>query len=681
MTLGLVSISYYKNGWALENTGHLQDAHKSYLQAVDACQKIVAAQPEDVITQHRLALACDKVASTHLEMGQPEKSLAAAEQANTILQRLDNVDAPNSKVRLSLSWSYAALGDAHMRLGHMDKGITAYDKAITTFGQLVELDPGDLEAKRSLAITLFRQGDAHLFLMGDAQSAWGFYLESNEICQSLADPNHVRSQSDLGHSFQKLGDVCLMYTGKLLEALKYYERTVDINRKLAAQSPTNAVVQQNLSTALERLGMTSERLGQFDVARNRYHEMLSIKKSLAEADPTNAVAQRELATTYIHLGDVCLQAKQRQEALKFFQLGFDLDEQRAEESPQDASAQRDLLQSCGRMGDLHLQLGNLQEGTACHRRALKIAEQLASAAPADSQAQRDLFLAHNHMATAYLKAGQQQQALEIYLKCKNICQSRADSRPADHQAQRDLSIAYSKLGDVIRQIGEFGNALEHYERSLTIRETLAKANPTDFRTQHDLVVVHQDLAELYQAMGDFDASAEQYESAARVLRHMISQGMNVEQSESELAIMLDAGKRVSLAIVALGDWTALLEQPSDALPMLLDIRATLLVRQGHYDDAAKAATKLLDMDTVDMNQLYNVGCVLSLCAASIEIPPAVESTSAQARKRQDWIDNAVAALHRAIDAGWKDFDHMLQDPDLAVLQDVPAFKELIPRSR
>ena len=52
-------------------------------------------------------------------------------------------------------------------------------------------------------------------------------------------------------------------------------------------------------------------------------------------------------------------------------------------------------------------------------------------------------------------------------------------------------------------------------------------------------------------------------------------------------------------------------------------------------------------------------------------------TADQQTRRQEYIDLALACLREAIAAGWSDFDHMQQDPDLAVLHQLPEFEEML----
>jgi hypothetical protein len=97
--------------------------------------------------------------------------------------------------------------------------------------------------------------------------------------------------------------------------------------------------------------------------------------------------------------------------------------------------------------------------------------------------------------------------------------------------------------------------------------------------------------------------------------------------------------------------------------------------------AVKAVAKLRELGTATANQLYNAACVYSLCAAAIKPDKDADALTAdQSAARQQHIADALATLREAIAAGWKDFTHMQQDPDLAPLCDLPEFKALLPTS-
>ena len=71
--------------------------------------------------------------------------------------------------------------------------------------------------------------------------------------------------------------------------------------------------------------------------------------------------------------------------------------------------------------------------------------------------------------------------------------------------------------------------------------------------------------------------------------------------------------------------------------------------------------------------------MFGLCAASVQAADGEKLSTDQQKKRDDWIDSAIASLEKAIAAGWTDFKHMQEDSDLAILHELPRFKALIPQ--
>ena len=135
------------------------------------------------------------------------------------------------------------------------------------------------------------------------------------------------------------------------------------------------------------------------------------------------------------------------------------------------------------------------------------------------------------------------------------------------------------------------------------------------------------------------------------------------------------------APLALGDWAKLMEQPAELLPGLLELRGTLFFQDGRTADAAAAATKLRELGTATAGQLYNAACVYSLSADTIKPAEGQELTAEHHRQRDEYIQDALDTLREAIAAGWNDFDHMRQDPDLAALRALPEFEALLSESK
>src|SRR3954468_8668277 len=89
----------------------------------------------------------------------------------------------------------------------------------------------------------------------------------------------------------------------------------------------------------------------------------------------------------------------------------------------------------------------------------------------------------------------------------------------------------------------------------------------------------------------------------------------------------------------------------------------LYTKVGRIADGLKMDRKLVKLEPDNATAHYNLACSLALC-----------------KKHAD----ALRSLHHAVQLGYKDFDWMLQDPDLEGLKNDPAFlallKQLKPQS-
>ena len=65
------------------------------------------------------------------------------------------------------------------------------------------------------------------------------------------------------------------------------------------------------------------------------------------------------------------------------------------------------------------------------------------------------------------------------------------------------------------------------------------------------------------------------------------------------------------------------------------------------------------------------------CANAIQRADREPLTAEQRSQQREYIDLALACLRESISAGWSDFEHMRQNPDLVVLRELREFEELL----
>ena len=88
-------------------------------------------------------------------------------------------------------------------------------------------------------------------------------------------------------------------------ALEAYRECLRVRERLAAQDPTNAGWQRDLSASHNRVGDVLLAQGDAVGALEAYRETLRVHERLAAQDPTNADWQRDLSVSYFRLARVC----------------------------------------------------------------------------------------------------------------------------------------------------------------------------------------------------------------------------------------------------------------------------------------------------------------------------------------------------------------------------------------
>lgn len=113
-----------------------------------------------------------------------------------------------------------------------------------------------------------------------------------------------------------------------------------------------------------------------------------------------------------------------------------------------------------------------------------------------------------------------------------------------------------------------------------------------------------------------------------------------------------AGLRLDLELTR-----ALLRRNPDHLAAL-QLLGDTLTRIGEHEDALMVDRHLMELRPRDALVRYNLACSFS---------------------NMDRIDEALAELATAIRLGYREFDHMLRDPDLSNVRRDPRFRRLIRR--
>jgi tetratricopeptide (TPR) repeat protein len=371
-------------------------------------------------------------------------------------------------------------------------------------------------------------------------------------------------------------------------------------------------------------------LGPTEDALKYYNDALKIRRQLADADPKDTQKQSDLSVSFIKLGDVYVTLDPTEDALKYYDDALKINRQLADADPKDAQKQSDLSISCNKLGDVFVKLSRTEDGLKYYDGGLKISRQLAEADPNDA------------------------------LK------------------QRDLSVSFNKLGDVYVRLGRIADALKYYDDGLKISRQLADADPRDAQKQRGLMVSFSNLGLARKENGEYETAIDEFQRGVVVLDKLIETKLLVESAGKDRAFLLQEIAYCWDAIVATGVWETLLKSEVNQLPSLLYIRASELAKRGRLKDVEQAAAKLREFKPASAATLYDAGRGYGLCA-TLAVKGKTKPTEEDLKLKQKYADLALACLKEAIAAGFKDYDLMKQDSDLAALRDLPEFQALFPK--
>jgi tetratricopeptide (TPR) repeat protein len=102
----------------------------------------------------------------------------------------------------------------------------------------------------------------------------------------------------------------------------------------------------------------------------------------------------------------------------------------------------------------------------------------------------------------------------------------------------------------------------------------------------------------------------------------------------------------------------------------------ILLRLGKHSEAAGAASRLVALVDTSPNDNYNAACLLARCV-QLAREDAKLPTDQRVKLAQSYADRAMAALQKAVAAGYRDAKHMQEDHDLDSLRGRGDFKQLL----
>ncbi|SRR5258708_2121744 len=218
--------------------------------------------------------------------------------------------------------------------------------------------------------------------------------------------------------------------------------------------------------------------------------------------------------------------------------------------------------------------------------------------------------------------GKRAEAEKQYRQALAIREKLAADFPAVPAYQIRLGGSYKTYGNFVRDCGRTSESLGWFDKAIAILAPVHRAEPRDLLATQFLRYSHEGRARAYDAL--------------------------TKHAE------------------AVKDWDRAIElSPLGEQPAYRASRATSRLQAGLVAEALAEIDELTKSSNWNFAQLYDFACVYAVASGKI------------ADKKQEYADRAMALLHKAVKAGYKDAAHMAKDTDLDALRGREDFKKLM----
>ena len=221
------------------------------------------------------------------------------------------------------------------------------DAALAIFQRLAANDPTPT-GQNEVAWVLQDKGDL-LVLTSAFDAARDAYSDSLAIRQRLAaaNPTNAALQDYLTSVYQRLGDLAEK-VGDLKSARGDFEAGLAIRQRLSAADPSNTDLQYYVSAFLRRLGDLAEKQGDLAGARKAYEDCLAIRQRLSVADPSSAQLQNAVALDLEDLAGVAFDQNDLATARADYDACLAIRRRLAAADPTNAAMQQLILRAMAR---------------------------------------------------------------------------------------------------------------------------------------------------------------------------------------------------------------------------------------------------------------------------------------------------------------------------------------------
>ncbi|MFJ5117631.1 tetratricopeptide repeat protein [Kitasatospora sp. NPDC088548] len=451
--------------------------------AVRLLERIVAAQRASGVdgSDRTVAFATRlrELSKRLMDVGEPDRALAAAEEAVGLLSRAASPRTAAARTELAAAWNNA--GVCLRALGRRREALAAATEAVGIHRRLAATGISSDAILSNHVQSLNSLSDTQRQL-GDAPGALETGREAVGIREGLVRSGAEGARANLALDLNNLAIHCLD-TGQREEALETIDRALEILRPLAEEHPDT--FRPALAVGLNTRSNCLSEMGRWEEALEAVRQSTAIRRRLAEGRPNAfgpglAMTLNTLAIDLAALGHHDEAVEAGRESVARYRI-------LAEAQPD--AFRGELAMSLNTQANQLADTGDPHGALTLAEEAAGIYRELDEASPGVFA--MDLAMGLTTLASRLDDVGRHQEAVERIEEAVTIYRS----RPAKHSevVRPDLAACLNNLGVHLRALGRAEEALAGITEAVEISRGLARTNPRAFRPALSRYLIHRVL--------------------------------------------------------------------------------------------------------------------------------------------------------------------------------------------
>jgi tetratricopeptide (TPR) repeat protein len=510
--------------------------------------------------------------------------------------------------------------------------------------------------------------------LGRSEEGIAAYRQAVAVGQKLIDdfPADSRYRHGMANTQNNLSNL-LAKLGRSEESDAALRAALALSEQLVKEYPDQAQFRDDLAKHHHNLAMRLLDQGQLADTEEHIRRALAIHQELANAFPLEPGYQQDLGKHRRILAKLLAQKGERPAAVAEFRQAVDLDERLLARFPGHVDVLHDLSSCLYELANVHVQSGATAEAEEAYRRSNEISEALTRDLPGVPLYRERLSDGLYHLGLLAMNSGKSAEAAAAFTKSKAHRERLAANFPNVRNYRYHLALSWEKLSFAQLNQGQYAESVASQRQALAVREKLAEQFPTDLAYSVEVGGTHCNIGAIYMQQGKLNEAAASFAKAAAKLEEVLAKEPRHATGRQFLANSL---RPQAITLARLGRhaeaakaWTRLLEL--DDNPKRVDLRiarALSLARAGDYVTAIAEAEDRSVIKNLSAGLYVDLGCIFALAAASVKD---------DAKLRDQHAARAVELLRQAVAKGYKDAEYLKKVDDLKALRERPDFQSLL----